>query len=78
MHMDINQVLERSPQVAIADLKPGDALIISSTNGGDPSRVTAVTLIAGVEPILAATPASSRNRGSFEGSMWNLDMAMPQ
>ncbi|WP_180539402.1 DUF5666 domain-containing protein [Nevskia soli] len=78
MHMDLNQVLERSPQVALADLKPGDALIISSTNGSDPSRVMAVTLVAGVEPILAATPTSRQNRGSFEAGMWNLDMAMPQ
>lgn len=78
MHMDVNQVLERSPQVALMDLKPGDALIISSTNGTDPSRVMAVTLVAGVEPILAATPTSRQNRGSFEGGMWSLDMAMPQ
>ncbi len=64
------QMLERMPAIQLADLKAGDALIIASTAGRDDKSVTAITVLAGVEPILA-TP--SRNRQTFLG-MWNLDM----
>lgn len=77
--MDLNQILERSPKLELSELEPGDALFLLSTKGSDPSRVLAVTVVAGVEPILAATSAGgSRNRGSVEGEMWNLDMSIPQ
>jgi hypothetical protein len=79
--MDPNQMLDRAPHFELADLKPGDALVISSSNGSDPSRATAITVVAGVEPILAAAPAGGANRQSSAGAgggMWNLDMAMPQ
>ncbi len=46
-------MLERMPALKIEELKPGDAIIISSTTGADPSRVTAIVLVAGVEPLLS-------------------------
>jgi Cu/Ag efflux protein CusF len=70
---DMQQMLERMPALALAELKAGDALIIASTAGSDSSQVTAITLLAGVEPILTATPAG--NRQVLMGS-WNLDMNM--
>ncbi len=79
--MDPNQMLDRAPHFELADLKPGDALVISSSSGSDTSRATAITVVAGVEPILAAAPAGGANRQSSAGAtggMWNLDMAMPQ
>ncbi len=80
-HMDVNQILERAPHMAIADLKAGDALVISSTNGADPSRVTAISVIAGVEPILAAAPPTSRQggrSGNGASGSWTLEMGMPE
>jgi len=80
-HMDPNQMLERAPRFELSDLKPGDALVISSSAGADPSHATAIAVVAGVEPILAAAPAGGANRRSSSGAdagMWNLDMAMPQ
>jgi len=71
---DVQQMLERMPAIKLEDLKPGDALIISSTQGADPNQVTAITLVAGVEPILSAAPGG-RQRASMLGS-WNLDMDM--
>lgn len=68
---DMQAMLERLPALKLADLKPGDALIISSTEGADPSQVTAITLVAGVEPILTAS--SGGQRAAMLGS-WNLDM----
>ena len=71
---DMQQMLERLPPIKLEDLKPGDAIIISSTEGADPGQVTAITLVAGVEPILSAAPAGSQ-RARMLGS-WNLDVDM--
>jgi hypothetical protein len=71
---DMQQMLERLPAIKLEDLKPGDAIIVSSTEGVDPGHVTAITLIAGVEPILSATPAGSQ-RAMMLGN-WNMDMNM--
>ena len=69
---DMQQMLERLPAIKLEDLKPGDAIIVSSTEGADPNQVTAITLVAGVEPILSAAPGGSQ-RANVLGS-WNLDM----
>lgn len=72
---DLQQMLERAPQVSLSELKKGDALIISSSKSGDGSAITAMTLVAGVEPFLAAAPRSRRqvNLGS-----WSLDVGVPE
>jgi hypothetical protein len=54
---DFQEVLERLPTVALSDLKPGDMIIVSSTAGAEPSRVTAISLVAGVEPLFQALQA---------------------
>jgi hypothetical protein len=63
------QMLERLPPIKLADLKVGDALIISSTAGKKDGELTAITVLAGVEPILTSP---SRNGSTIGG--WNLDM----
>ena len=50
--MDPQQILSRSPAIHFADLQKGDAVMLVSSNGT--SEVTAITLVAGVEPILEA------------------------
>jgi len=50
--MDPQQILSRSPAIHFADLQKGDAVMLVSTSGT--SEVTAITLVAGVEPILEA------------------------
>ena len=71
---DMQQMLDRLPAIKLDELKPGDAVIISSTQGADPGQVTAITLVAGVEPILSATTGGGQ-RARMLGS-WNLDMDM--
>ena len=71
---DLQQMLERMTPLKVEDLKPGDAIIVTSTEGADPGQITAITLLAGVEPILSAAPGSSQ-RASMLGS-WNMDMNM--
>jgi hypothetical protein len=56
---DFQQMVERAPVLSLEELKPGDALIVVSTEGAKPSEVTAIVMLAGVEPILAAQPAGS-------------------
>jgi Cu/Ag efflux protein CusF len=68
---DVEQMLNRQPALDLAELKPGDALIIASTAGADPNRITAITLLAGVEPILTSAPKG--RQGMVLGN-WNLDM----
>ena len=56
---DSEQLLERAPALALAELKTGEPLIVLSTQGAKPSEVTAILVLAGVEPILAARPKGS-------------------
>jgi hypothetical protein len=51
---DLQQVLSRLPKAGLADLQKGDAVMIVSTEGTTSGGVTAITLLAGVEPILQA------------------------
>ena len=51
--------MSRLPTKTIADLKVGDAvMIVASQPDPGSAKVTAVTLLSGVEPILAATPGA--------------------
>ena len=50
---NINDMLERLPTISIADVKVGDTIIVSSTQGADPSRLTAISLISGADTLLA-------------------------
>ncbi len=68
---DLNQAIERMPALTVAELKPGDAIIILSTAGSDPSSVTAMTLVAGVEPLFAASQGAPNLGGG-----WNLDSSI--
>jgi hypothetical protein len=70
---DPQQLLSRAPAIQLADLHKGDAVMLVSTEGAN--DVSAVTLLAGVEPLLEA-PAASQNllanwsmgSGSAEGA----------
>jgi hypothetical protein len=57
---DLSQLVSRLPAETIAGLKVGDAvmIVVSQADPGS-AEVTAVTLLSGVEPILAATPSGS-------------------
>jgi preprotein translocase subunit YajC len=63
---DLAQVLQHIPTIQISELHKGDAVMIVATQGA-PDTVTAVTLLAGVEPILTA----SASQNMFSAS-WNL------
>ena len=55
----MQQMISRLPATTLADLQKGDAVMIVTTEGTQASGVTAITLLAGVEPLLQAGGASS-------------------
>ncbi len=56
--MDLSQMLSRLPSQQVADLKPGDAVMIVASRTSTGS-LTAVTLLSGVEPILSTSAGQS-------------------
>jgi Domain of unknown function (DUF5666) len=53
---DFQQLLNRLTAVGVADFQKGEAVMIVSTEGAGAGEVTAITVLGGVEPILAASP----------------------
>jgi hypothetical protein len=68
---DLQQILERMPQLSLSELKKGDAVIVSSAKVPGNAPVTAFSFVAGVEPFLAAAP---RTGGQVNLGSWNLDV----
>jgi hypothetical protein len=65
---DIKQMLDHLPAAQLADLKRGDAIMVSTTEGTDGLHLTGIMMLAGVEPLLTASPNSTRDIMSG----WNL------
>ena len=71
--MDLSQMLSRLPTETLGGLKAGEAVMIVATSSGSASnKETAITLLAGVEPILAA-PAGE----SMTLSPWSVGGSAP-
>jgi Cu/Ag efflux protein CusF len=68
---DLQQILERMPQLSLSELKKGDAVIVSSSKSPGDSAITAFAFVAGVEPFLAAAP---RTAGQVNLGSWSLDL----
>ena len=65
---DLSQMLSRLPTETLGGLKVGDAVMIVATQPpADSAQPTAVTLLAGVEPILQASP-----KGDMVLSPWGV------
>lgn len=65
----VQQMLERMPTVTLAELKPGTMILVSSTAGADPTRVTAIQLVSNIEPVLQMMSAmNARRTGGSTGT----------
>lgn len=53
-------LLERMPATTLADLKVGERILVSSTKGGDASRLTAIALVSGLEALSSPAPVAGR------------------
>lgn len=67
----IDAMLERFPNITVADLKAGDMIAVSSTKTANPDRITAIKLLAGVEPFLRMTQ-SAGGQGGGQGASGNF------
>jgi co-chaperonin GroES (HSP10) len=72
---DLAQMLSRFPTATLADLKAGDAVMIVASQPDAASAVTAVTMLAGVEPLLAAAPNGAP---AMTLSPWNVGGGAPE
>jgi co-chaperonin GroES (HSP10) len=71
---DLSQMLSRLPTETLGDLKVGDAVMIVATQPpADNAQPTAVTLLAGVEPILQASP-----QGDMVLTPWSVGGGAPE
>jgi hypothetical protein len=67
---DAQQMLNRAPAIQLSDLEKGEAVMLVSTS--ETANVAAITLLAGVEPLLAS-PAASQNLLSN----WSMNTGSP-
>jgi len=71
---DLSQMLARFPTETLAELKVGDAVMIVASQPDPSSPVTAVTMLSGVEPLLAAAPNGAP---AMTLSPWNVGGGAP-
>jgi hypothetical protein len=72
---NLQQMLNRAPTVQLTDLKAGDAVMVLTTEGAaSGGAATAITLLAGVEPLLQASPGASQ---SVLSASWSLGGSAP-
>jgi hypothetical protein len=73
---DFQQIVNRLPASTLADFQKGDAVMVVSTQGTDAGGVTAITVLGGVEAILAAAPAGNAAQ-AMTLSPWSLGGGAP-
>jgi len=52
--MDIAQMIDSLPNVALSDLKAGDVLAVAISNGADETHANAIKLVAGMDGVISA------------------------
>ena len=70
----IDDMLERFPTITVADLKAGDVIAVSSTKTTNLDRITAIKVLAGVEPFLRAAQMQAAAAGGQRGGGLSLDI----
>jgi len=71
---DLSRSLSRLPTETLGGLKVGDAvMIVATSSAADASKSNAVTLLAGVDPILTAAPT-----GEMTLSPWSVGGGAPE
>ncbi len=77
MRGDINEMFERLPVITVADLKVGDLIAVSSTKTDNPMKITAIRLLAGVEPFLSSPQMSNAGGRGRGGQQQGSDLNIP-
>jgi hypothetical protein len=67
--LDLSKVIDQQPAITLAELKPGEPIVVAGAPTEDLSKMRALRLIAGVDPILRAAP---ENGPDPLGGNWSL------
>lgn len=67
--MDLSRMLLRLPAKNVADLKPGQAVMIVASRSSGDGPLTVITLLSGVEPLLSA---KSSGQNAITLSPWTI------
>lgn len=73
---DFQQMLSRLPAASLTDMKKGDVVMMVATQGTAGGSPTAITVLSGVDAILAAAPTGSQQ--AMLMAPWNLSSSMPE
>lgn len=65
---NFQEMLERLPTIALADVKVGDTIIVSSTRGADPVRLTAISLVTGADTLLNMIAARQQQQAGGQSA----------
>jgi hypothetical protein len=63
---DVEEELDKLKVVTISELQPGEMIIVSSTNGKDPSRLTAIAIITDVNALLKSLQGNVQSSAKNE------------
>jgi len=66
---DPNKLLDQQPTIGLADLKAGEPVVVTGGASSDMAKLTATSVVAGVDPILRAAP--DRGADPLAGN-WNF------
>jgi hypothetical protein len=66
---DPNKLLDQQPTIELADLKAGEPVVVTGGATSDMAKLTATSVVAGVDPILRAAP--QRGADPLAGN-WNF------
>ncbi len=69
---DFQTMVNRLPQSTLAEFQKGEAVMVVGTSGADDSSVTAITMLGGVEAILAGPAGASAAGQAMLLSPWNM------
>lgn len=74
-------LLDRLPATTLAEVKPGDRILVSSTKGSDPGRLNAIALVAGLEALAPPRAAGGRfargGESDLPPELMDLGMSIP-
>jgi hypothetical protein len=74
-------LIDRLPTTTLAEVKPGDRVLVASTRGADPGKLNAIALVAGLESLAPPRAAGGRfGRGGeseLPPELMDLGMSIP-
>jgi len=73
---DMASMLERMPPAKVEDIKVGESIVVSSTVGAKADEITAITLLANADMIIAMAQRQAGAAGGAAGGMGGAGMSL--